>query len=194
MIDDKKNPSASAQDKKKIIWVTVIILVIIGLLWWFFSLRDQQSKTPDEISIENQPVFETNSPELELVPPPAEASVEFTVSNLAKTFIARFGSWSTDNQGENLQQLLPLATVKMQNYINNIALDYQRENFYGVNTKSLAAEIKNLDEENGQAEILVNAQRIETNNDLEENVFYQEALVDLVNYNGTWLVDQVVWQ
>jgi len=181
--------------KKKIILVTVIILVIIGILWWFFSLRDQKLVNNQDIySIENQPVFETNSPELELNPPPVEADTEFTVSNLAKTFIARFGSWSTDNQGENLQQLLPLATTKMQNYINNITLDYQRENFYGVDTKSLAAEIKNLDEENDQAEILVDAQRIETNNNLEENVFYQKALVDLVKYEGTWLVDQVEWQ
>lgn len=191
---DNQNTTNLAK-RKKIMWISIIILVIIGVLWLIFTLfQSQQNPSPDIYSIDQQPVFETPSPNLEVVPVAPEANLEFSVANLAKTFVARFGSWSTDNQGQNLQQLLPLATARMQNYINNIAIDYQRADFYGVSTKSLSAEIKNLDAENGQAEVVVHTQRKEINQDLEENIYYQDVVVFLSQVNDQWLVNQANWQ
>ncbi|MCB9802882.1 hypothetical protein H6761_02590 [Candidatus Nomurabacteria bacterium] len=189
------NKFSSLSKKQKLILISIIVLVLIGILWLIFSLqKSQQNLKNDPYTVDNQPVFESDSPKLELISPSQEASTEFTVANLAKTFVARFGSWSTDNQGENLQQLLSLATNSMKNYINSIEINYQREDFYGVSTKSLSAEVESLDEENGQAKILVHTQRVETDNNLVEKIYYQDVLVYLVNSNQKWLVNQVDWQ
>ncbi len=182
--------------KKKIIWGIIIILVIGGLIWLaiYLSKDANQPGNQDPYSIEGQPIFKPESPQLELQAPPQEASTEFTVTNLAKTYVARFGSWSTDNQGKNLQQLMSLSTASMQEYMKNIAIDYQRADFYGVSTKSMSATVNELDETGGQAEIVVHTQRVDTAQSLAEKIYYQDVIVNLLLDGEEWLVDQVRWQ
>jgi len=107
------------EQKKKIIWLLIIVLIILGLLFILFKTADNTIKRPS--------TNETNEP-LELTPPssnleynpsvePAESNTEFDAVNLAKNFVARFGSWSTDSQGHNLTELLPLSTTRMRNYL-----------------------------------------------------------------------------
>lgn len=180
--------------KKKILFVVLGVLLIILVVWLIFFLKKDETLPPDIYSIESQPIFPVESIVLSPEAPSQEASTEFTVANLAKTYVARFGSWSTDNQGQNLQQLLSLSTQKMQNYINSIELNYDRDDFYGVTSKSISYTLNDLDEENGVAEILVRTQRVETNTALQEKIYAQDVLVNLVLSDDTWLVDQVSWQ
>lgn len=182
--------------KKKIIWGIIIILVVGGLIWLaiYLSKDVNQPGNEDPYSIDGQPVFKVESPKLELQAPPQEASTEFTVTNLAKTFVARFGSWSTDNQGKNLQQLMSLSTEGMQKYMREIEINYQNADFYGVSTKSMSATVNELDEVGGQAEIVVHTQRVETAQSLAEKIYYQDVIVNLLLDGEEWLVDQVRWQ
>lgn len=181
--------------KKKILWGLIIILVIAALVWLVIVLqKDQLPPSEDPYSIEGQPVFKTESKQLVLEVPPAQASTEFTVTNLAKTYVARFGSWSTDNQGKNLDQLMSLSTASMQEYLQNIEINYDRPDFYGVATKSMSSTVNNLDEDNGQAEIVVHTQRVENNKNTEEKIYYQDVVVNLVQAGDQWLVNQVSWQ
>ena len=179
--------------KKKIIWGVIIILTIISLVIFIMSLFKAQL-IDDIYSTDNQPVFETNSPEFEPVKIPAEASVEFTVENLSRNFADRFGSWSTDNQGQNLFELMSLSTNSFQNYLENVELDYQNEEFFGVTTRAISTKIISLDKAAGQAEILVKTQRTTTDDDLSQDTYYQEILISLIEINGTWLVDEAEWQ
>ncbi|PIR06718.1 MAG: hypothetical protein COV55_02645 [Candidatus Komeilibacteria bacterium CG11_big_fil_rev_8_21_14_0_20_36_20] len=181
------------EQKKKIIWLLIIVLIILGLLFILFKTADNTIKRPS--------TNETNEP-LELTPPssnleynpsvePAESNTEFDAVNLAKNFVARFGSWSTDSQGHNLTELLPLSTTRMRNYLESMEIN-PNEEFNGVTTKSLSVQIVFLDET--EAELIVSAQRIETKNDLEPRIYYQDAGVQLVRSGGQWLVDSIAWQ
>ena len=181
------------EKRKKIAWIVIIILVILGLLW--LLLRGTDLYRPGDGGMTNEvldvPVPSANlqyDPDL----PPAQTNTEFDVENLAKNFAARFGSWSTDNPGENLEELLPLSTRSMQNYLQGIDIGSGGEEFKGISTKSISSEIISISD--SDAEVMVNTQRVETNGSLQENIFYQEIKIMLIKSDSIWLVDGAYWQ
>lgn len=183
----------SAKRKKILLIVGIILILIIVFLIWILRTSDQRPPANENTNIE-QPVFKAPSVNLEYSSStaPQQTSTEFSVVNLAKIYAARFGSWSTDNQGANLNELLPLSTTKMKNYLAGIEINFAKQEFWGTTTKSISAKIVNLDDDS--AEVLVNTQKIETKANLEESVYYQEATVKMVKSNDTWLVDQFIWK
>lgn len=177
--------------RKKIVIAIIVLLVIIGVLFLVWRLSKEPGKSPSN-EVE-QPVFRAPSANLEFKPievPPID-STEFTILNLAKSYAARFGSWSTDNQGHNLEELMPISTTKMAAYLKSIEpIDSQK--FLGITTKSISAEISAQSDKT--AEVKVNTQRIETNEKLEQKVYYQDILVSLMKNGDQWLVDAAFWQ
>lgn len=178
--------------RKKLIIIGITILVIIGIL--FLILRMGREPIVNDLKVtEKPPVLKVPSAKFEYQPvtKPPMTKVEFTVMNLAKSYASRFGSWSTDNQGHNLQELLVLSTATMKSYLNSIQLE-PADNFRGVTTKSLSAEILSL--EPSAAEVLVGTQHIETDSNLNEKTYYQDIKVSLVKNGDEWLVDKTNWQ
>lgn len=190
-MDDKK--------RKKIIWIAIILFVIMGILFLVMRLSDQEANLdPIEKSVEEQPVFEPKSVELEYEEPEleevevAQFNVEFSVTNLAKSYASRFGSWSTDNRGKNLDELITLSTSKMRQYLNDRDLGPAEVDYTGITTKSLSAEILELSDD--EAVVLVGTQRLETDKDLDENIYYQNIEISMTKSGDTWLVDAAYWQ
>lgn len=181
------------EKRRKILWVIAIIILLLAFLLWIFRTSDQNPPNINGNTNENQPTFTPPSVKLEYQTPDKieESATEFSAVNLAKTYAARFGSWSTDNQGRNLSELIPLSTSNMKNYLSSIQLDYSDQPFRGVTTKSISAEI--IDISDSSAQVSVNTQKIETNDKLERSTFYQEATVDMVKVNDIWLVDKFTW-
>jgi hypothetical protein len=154
-----------------------------------------RSRPLDDIyTTDNQPRFTAESPELEPVNIPEAASVEFTVENLSRNFADRFGSWSTDNQGQNLLELMSLSTNSLQNYLESIELNYQNEEFFGVTTRAISTQIVSLDESAGIGEVLVQTQRTTTNDDLNQHTYYQNISISVIEVDGKWLVNEAEWQ
>ncbi|MBT7553427.1 hypothetical protein HN670_03080 [bacterium] len=180
--------------KKKFLWLAIIILVIVGLIWLTISLLKFEPVDDSIYSTDSQPRFETNSPEFtEPVAISPEKSTEFTIENLSRTFAERFGSWSTDNPGQNLADLNAIITANFEAELENL-ISYQERDFYGVTSKAISTKIQFLDESGGQAEVLVGTQRISTDEDLNQSTEYQGLLVGLILNNNTWLVNQAEWQ
>ncbi|MDD5749670.1 MAG: hypothetical protein PHO91_02695 [Patescibacteria group bacterium] len=178
--------------RKKIIIIAIAILVILGVLFLIWRLSDRsQPMAPVE---EEQPIFEAPSVPFEFDPslPPAQTNTEFAVSELAKNFAERFGSWSSDNPGANLRELLPLSSSVMVNYLNNLEINYQSEEFFGISTKSLSSSIASLGP--SQARVLVKTQRIKKQGAQPEEVFYQDIEISLVNSGDSWLVSAANWK
>jgi len=182
------------EKRKKITWIAVVALVILGLLWWLLRGTDfYRSGGTNDLTNE---VLEIPIPSANLQydpdRPPAQTNTEFDVVNLAKNFAERFGSWSTDNPGKNLDELMPLSTSRMQNYLQGIDVDYGTGEFSGISTKSISAEVLSLGE--NDAEVMVSTQRVETDKNLQENVFYQDIKFIIIKPNSKWLVDGAYWQ
>jgi len=181
--------------KKKIFWLVVIILVIIGVLFFFLIIRDKNT-TNNQIQQGNEtvPEFKAPSANVEFDPEaiPKKTATEFSVENLSRNYVERFGSWSTDNQLHNLEELIPLSSAQMRVYLNSVEADYGNNDFKGVTTKSLSVKILSMDDDSAQ--VMVGTQRIETDKDLQENVYFQDAKVSVIKSGTTWLVDGIDWQ
>ncbi len=186
------------QQKKKAFWLAIIILIVIGVLFFFLTIKDK-----DNVDVESErdevPEFQAPSPDIKYDPelPPAATNTEFSAINLAKNYVERLGSWSTDNQLHNLEELEPLSSAKMRVYLDSVEADYSNDNFSGITTKSLTADMLSVDE--NSAEIMVGTQRVTTKEeketkDITEKVFTQEVKVSLIKSGNTWLVDEVEWQ
>lgn len=182
------------EKRKKLWWIIAVLILLLALLWWVLRTSDERPLNNNTNSIDNQPVFTPPSADIEYQAPTEveQTATEFSVINLAKIYAARLGSWSTDNQGHNLNELYPLSTNKMIRWLQDIELNFDRQDFRGTTTKSISAEIVSIDD--SRAEVLVNTQKIETNAALEKTTSYQEVRVKMVNINDKWLVDEFYWQ
>ena len=61
-----------------------------------------------------------------------------------------------------------------------------------MTTKSNSAEITSLEE--NLATVMVNTQRVTTDADLNENIYYQDIEIFLTQSDDTWLVNSAYWQ
>lgn len=180
--------------KKKLIWLAIIVLVLVGifLIVWSLLNRGEQPSGPggEEAILE----FKPQSAQLEYnsTTPPQQTDTEFAMLSLAKSYAERYGSWSTDNQGHNLEELMPLSSSRMQALLMSFKPDYGVSEFNGLTTKSLSADI--LASNDNAGTVLISTQRIKTKANLSQEVFYQNIEVKLVKSGDKWLVDSIAWK
>lgn len=181
--------------RKKIIIIALTALLIIVALIIAFKLTDY-GQQKDEPNSDGLPVFQAPSANLEYKDlPPTVTDSELGAIQAAMNFAERFGTYSSDLPGENIKQILALCTDKMSNYLQQLEIDYQAQNFTGMSTKSIANKIIELND--SQAEILVQTQRQESKvvaGQLLSNTTYQDIKINLVKNGEQWLVDAAYWQ
>jgi len=183
-------------EKKKKIIIFVAIFIVIFLLFTLLKNKEVIKFSGSEKEI--VPEYKADSIDLEYEKVTKdevkETSDELFVINLARNFAERFGSWSTDNKGVNLIELIPLSSARMQNYLDSININNSDEEFSGISTKTISTDIMSFDEENGDAMVLIKTQRKETSEDLSENVYYQVIDLFIISSGDKWLVDSVNWK
>ncbi|MDD5289946.1 MAG: hypothetical protein PHT40_01950 [Patescibacteria group bacterium] len=144
------------------------------------------------------PAVTEPAPEPESVPLIAPTEEEKTRGFLIKTaaaFAERFGSYSSQSNFENLLDLKMLMTERMQNWVDSLVVagSAPATVYYGLTTKALNTEIKNLDATS--AEVLVSTQRQESvGSEVNSKVYYQDILISFVKEAGLWQVDEARWQ
>jgi hypothetical protein len=111
---------------------------------------------------------------------------------MAKIFIERYGSYSTDNPGQNLKDLESLCTPDLWKVLENrIANMKSGAEFIGVITRAFSASLTSF--ENNKATVAIIAAREENQNGIIKN-YNQEAEIFLLKINDSWLVDNVKWK
>jgi hypothetical protein len=179
---------------KKII-IIIIILVILGLVFVIFPGR--KGKAPEEggeeVVTNQEPGGEpTQPPERPLQVSPEE-QLKRTLNSRARSFAARYGSFSSDSNFQNLYELKNQMTPSFwQEKEAHIKEAKPVATFYGISTKALSIKLIEFDPET-RAEFLVSCQRQETR-DSEQKVIYQDINIVFVKVNNNWLVDNAQWQ
>ncbi len=193
--------------RKKII---IIVAVLLGVLALAVLLISLSGKAPLFLINESEPPVVQGSGEnlggRENVAAPGAGgtdiltespSTQSTLIAIAMTFAERFGSFSNEGNYENLTDLKAIMTDNMKrwtdNYIasNNVDL----ENFYGVTTRALSAEIITLADDERQAQVVVSTQRQELAGEAKQaRVYYQKILLNLTQGGDGWKVDGATWQ
>lgn len=115
------------------------------------------------------------------------------VEQLAKVFIERYGTYSTDNNFQNIKEVSTLVTdslwSKLKLLIEPKAAS-STDGFVGVTTKAISATLSSWSDSKATVDIKV--MRTEEKKGV-VSTRYQNVSLDLVKTNSLWLVDKVTW-
>lgn len=144
----------------------------------------------------------TPTPTGEETPTPEEETTqtdndEESVVRLARIVVERYGSFSNTSNYENITRLEPFMTEQFQQtslaYIESQSNNASVDEFYGVSTRAVSFSLEQFVPQES-ATVRVSTQRVETRTGQEVRTFTQDALVYLLNVEGNWKVDNIVWQ
>lgn len=174
----------------------LLFVILLLLIWWWWG---RQQEAPIDVTTAPQ-VNEkvTLTPQKQVVTtnvntgtaPLSEGELE--IRNLARNFAERYGSFSTESDYQNLVDLLPRVTAQLRAEFERMrAVEINSAEFKGYSTKVIAITINSLT--NAQAAVVVSTQRVETNHNLQESVFYQDLELTMVREGEFWFVDSATW-
>lgn len=161
-------------------------------------------KTVNNIVKDNLPESnesnENKTEEKEELPPPTSEEVDRnTAAKIASAFVERFGSYSNQSDFGNVTDLRGFMTDSMRNWADNY-VEKARDNFsvsdafYGITTKSVSYKIESFDMQSGTAKMTISTQRAESRENLEESVYYEDAVIEMIKEGNDWKIDGIYWQ
>lgn len=171
----------------------IAIAILIGLFVFLYFLL-QKPKAP-EVTIDETPVVDSKpdvSP-VETAEIPAQQTV--SANTVARNFVERFGSFSSDTNYINIDDVMSLATDALQGRLQDLA-DEARENtsesYYGISTKAIIFTVEV--ETDTTMTMRVTTQRQESiDSPANTSVRNQDIRLDMVFDGDTWLVDAFTW-
>jgi hypothetical protein len=123
--------------------------------------------------------------------PTSEEVEKNGVEQLAKVFVERYGTYSTDNEGQNIRESQTLVTKSLWSKISaGLNNKTSSQSFLGITTKAMSVTLS--DWSGTKAVVSLKTMRAENKNGT-VTTLYQNATVDMVKENGVWLADKLVW-
>lgn len=114
------------------------------------------------------------------------------VVQLAKVFVERYGTYSTDNNFQNIKDVEDLVTDSLWSAISApISAKNMNQNFVGVTTKVISADLTSWSDTKATVEIKTT--RVEEKNGAMSSR-YQNATVEMIKVSSGWLVDKMMWK
>jgi len=167
--------------------------VVVAILAYFLFFREG---TVVEMPADESPVSEvaevseqatTNVPEpIEL--PEVDPSI-YSVQ-VAKIFVERFSTYSTQNGNQHIRDVLPMATPVMERWIKTQEVEQSKE-YSGVSTRVVTNELISIDGDS--AVVKIDVQQIVSNNS-GTTIEDKTGRVELVWIDGDWKVDGFFWE
>lgn len=182
-----------------IVAIVILVVLILIVLYWPKNKVDVE-KTPDGQTIETN----GSQANLDLNPSSAqrikeESSYPLGLKQLAMSFAERYGSYSSDADFKNFDDLEPLVTnsmiEKMQKTVKDqsLVMASSSEIFQGLTTKALSAELGEV--ENSKATVIVSTQRLTyLGSGKEPNISYRKISINFLKAGNEWKVDDANWQ
>lgn len=154
--------------------------------------------TSPDVSVPETPLVNASVAEnVESAPPVSTLSDEAQISQIARSFTERYGSFSNRNDFQNILSLKTYMTPSLQKWADNFVKEQKsqvRDNslYYGVTTKTVSLDILEIKE--NKATVEVAAQRKETKEASGiSNVFFQTIKLELKKLDNAWKVDSLTW-
>ncbi len=202
----------SSQQKFFLILIILAGLLLIGggLIGWFYWQNNQGAQsTVNNNQATNQSAQTTNTGNNQNTNADLAADTnsqtgartmkdEDWLAQLARSFTERYGSFSNQNDFENLLDLKIYMTEKMQAEVDKVVADNNGEtvgenDYYGITTKVLSVEKVNLTE--NEAIYTVQTQRKESSGLTSQSYIYgQEARIEFKKVDQQWKVSQFNWK
>jgi cytoskeletal protein RodZ len=190
--------------RKRISIIVLILLILLLLFLWLlyvlFAGKEQEVAQVQEVQeVEEVQEVVPDRPTVSEVELEEEREVRVSasdVTSLTKTFVTRYGSYSSEAECANLGDVLPLMTASFaattQKMIDGCDAP---EEYYGVSTSIVTVSVDEKDETAGTADVTVMTQREEAMGSPQNStVKYQEIVLSFVMEGGSWKVDSASWQ
>jgi len=208
----------NVKKSKKYIWLILILLLLLLIAAIIYLILTYQGKinpieNTNEVSdtgtIEPVQPGDFNKPDGGVVSDlvalnGGEDTDQEEISNLlfiASSFAERFGSYSSQSEYQNLDDLESFMTVDMNSWVTGqYKGDLEKAHpefgdYYGIVTKAISANMESKNDQFDQAVVMVKTQRQEFVGDLNTpNVFYQNIKLELIKSADQWKVDGAYWQ
>ncbi|MFH1632032.1 MAG: hypothetical protein ABIA47_03390 [bacterium] len=169
--------------------VAIAVLAVLILILWLIFRPEGVDQVDDAVEVE-EPVTEVDGGDLAV-----EEPVEITPQPVARSFVERLGSFSSESNYINVSDILPLATEGLQRRLLSIADEARatdNSNYYGVSTRVLTMRV--VEEGDESAILAMTTQRMESiDSPANTRVRYQEIELELINNGSGWLVDDFEW-
>lgn len=176
--------------KLEITGAVLLLILLLVFLWWLLTKEAvSPSQLPPTTAEQTQP-----QPAVSITPVPPHVAIT-TAPTIARSFVERLGSFSSESGYTNIDDVMVLASTSLQSELRNLkaqALKSQSDAYYGVSTRviSLATE----SETETTAAITITTSRIESIGDpRSKEVRNQEISLNLVKEGNTWLVEDYSW-
>jgi len=181
--------------------ILVILAIVIGLIVW--GKRQKTVLTPGGTATTTVETPGTTSgtvspgvsPEvlqgLKVQAPTTEAMEKNAVKQLAKVFVERYGSYSTDNDWQNIRDVEGLVTNNLWSELSKKLTGKNGSVFVGVTTKAIAATVTDWTKDK-TAVVNLQVNSIEERNGTQTTV-QKSATVNLEKVSGQWLVSAFSW-
>jgi hypothetical protein len=182
--------------------VSIIVFLILGISI-FLIVRNKnkntepQTGTPNGDTIENGQTGSQTSvgaqapaglPAKTATPLEAEKN---SVAQLAKFFVERYGTYSSDNNFQNIKEVEDFVTPALWSKISaQMNVKSSTGSFVGVTTKVISTDLTAWSGTTATVELKM--MRNEEKNGV-VSTRYQNATVEMVKTDGVWLADKLVW-
>ncbi len=184
--------------------IVVLVILAISISLYIFGKKEGPASDETAEPTATGQVDEDNIPEAITAPPPTVIPASPTVKplssedvlknaakQLAKIFIERYGTYSSENNGENIKECESLVTEDLYAEISKrIGVQPPNGEFTGATTKAIAVDLAEYSDTAAKAELGVN--RIITKGDsIEEKP--SRVNVWLTRSGDGWLVSKFEW-
>jgi cytoskeletal protein RodZ len=174
--------------------VLLIILVVILAFRFVRSRPAPETESAAEATETETPPSSLSS-EAEVKAEQEERTRTASVQTVVKTFVERYGSFSTEANYANLRDVLPLMTGSLEAEARaTLANPPVPTEYYGVTTRVVAVNVEKMDEAAGTASVTVSTQREEAKGSPQNiSVKYQSITLTLRKIAGEWRVASATW-
>ena len=177
--------------RKKIIEIILAVVVIVALIILIiFLLKKPSDEDRIKQSIREMPTAEEIFTADEILNP------EILPDTTARIFVERFGSFSTESNFNNIDDVIDLVTPELATDLQSLKAnspDDFGDEYYGVSTRILTIEL--ISQTASQVEMTVSTQREEAfNNPGNTSIRNQDIDLTLVKSGQNWLVSSYEWK
>ncbi len=171
----------------EILGAIAVIFALIFFIW--FLLRDD---VPDDHDGAEDGLPSDSIDEPIVIP---DGPVEVSPLPIARTFVERFGSYSTESDYQNVEDVIVLATLDFQDDLERMAIAARQSDnglYYGVSTSILTVSIES--ETEASASIRFTTRREEaTGSPGNMSSRNQDIIISLEKVGDGWLVAGFEW-
>ncbi len=179
--------------------IAVLLLFSAFVLFWRQKAITPTATTPTAATVttsKDRSVTATGSTDTTTTPAPVVVK-ETSATTVARTFVERLGSYSSESDAANIEDILPMATTSFQKQLETLAKQSRASSdgsYYGVSTLVVTAP-KTVSASSTQTVLSMTTQREESKGDPgNTTIKYQSITITLVKSGTTWLVDGYTWK